>query len=186
MPPAHPHCRCRIVSFIEEIEEPYPVVVEPTIQPKSLEQTAILQELTPELKALRPEELTARIKAHLGSDWRRNPDGTLDIKANRLKAEFERHAKDLNVKSLKEYERLSYEVIKNPEHVFIQRAFNPQTKKYETNYIFVRNGVYVISNDESLAIQTCGRLKEDIQNWLSKTADELLKENIQSATVRVL
>ena len=186
MPPAHPHCRCRIVSYIEEIEEPYPVVVEPAIPPKSLEETAILQELTTELKALRPEELTARIKAHLGSDWRRNPDGTFDAKASRLKAEFEKHAKDLGVQSLKEYEQLSYEVIKKPEHVFIQRVLNPQTQKHETNYIFVRNGVYVVSNDESLAIQTAGRLKEDIQNWLSKTADELLKENIQSSTVRVL
>jgi SPP1 gp7 family putative phage head morphogenesis protein len=181
MPPAHPHCRCRLVSYIEEIEELYPVVVEQEVQPKSLEETAILQELTTELKALRPEELTARIKAHLASDWRRNPDGTLDIKANRLKAEFERHAKDLNVQSLKEYERLSYEVIRNPEHVFIQRAFNPQTKKFETNYIFVRNGVYVISNDEALAIQTCGRLKKDIESWLSE-----LSENSQSATVKLL
>jgi hypothetical protein len=179
MPPAHPHCRCRIVSYIEEIEEPYPVVVEPAVPPRSLEETAILQELTTELKALRPEEITARIKAHLGSDWRRNPDGTFDAKASRLKAEFERHAKDLNVQSLKEYEQLSYEVIKKPEHVFIQRTFNPQTKKYETNYIFVRNGVYVISNDESLAIQTAGRLKEDIESWLSGSSKP-------SATVKLL
>jgi len=181
MPPAHPHCRCRIVSYIEEIEEPYPVFVEQAVQPKSLEQTAILQELTTELKALRPEELTARIKAHLGSDWRRNPDGTFDLQSTRLKAEFERHAKDLNVQSLKEYERLSYEVIKNPEQVFIQRTFNPQTKKYETNYLFVKNGVYVISNDEALAIQTCGRLKEDIESWLSE-----LSEHSQSAIVKLL
>jgi SPP1 gp7 family putative phage head morphogenesis protein len=181
MPPAHPHCRCRIVSFIEEIEEPYPVVVEPAVPPRSLEETAILQELTTELKALRPEELTARIKAHLGSDWRRNPDGTFDAKASRLKAEFEKHAKDLNVQSLKEYEQLSYEVIKKPEHVFIQRVLNPQTKKYETNYIFVKNGVYVISNDESLAIQTAGRLKEDIESWLSG-----FSKDSPSATVKLL
>jgi hypothetical protein len=181
MPPAHPHCRCRIVSFIEEIEEPYPVVVEPAIPPKSLEETAILQELTTELKALRPEEITARIRAHLGSDWRRNPDGTFDAKASRLKAEFEKHAKDLNVQSLKEYEQLSYEVIRKPEYVFIQRVFNPQTKKYETNYIFVRNGVYVVSNDESLAIQTAGRLKEDIESWLSE-----LSKASPSATVKLL
>ena len=181
MPPAHPHCRCRVVSYIEEIEEPYPVVVEPAIPPRSLEETAILQELTTELKALRPEELTARIKAHLASDWRRNPDGTFDAKASRLKAEFEKHAKDLGVQSLKEYERLSYEVIKKPEQVFIQRAFNPQTKKFETNYIFVKNGVYVISNDEALAIQTCGRLKEDVESWLSE-----LSENSQSAIVKLL
>jgi SPP1 gp7 family putative phage head morphogenesis protein len=174
MPPAHPHCRCRIVSFIEEIEEPYPVVVEPAVPPGSLEETAILQELPTELKALRPEELTARIRAHLGSDWRRNPDG-------RLKTEFERHAKELGVSSLKEYEQLSYEVIKNPEHVFIQRTFNPQSKKFETNYIFVKNGVYVVSNDESLAIQTAGRLKEDMENWLSE-----LSRNSPSATVKLL
>jgi SPP1 gp7 family putative phage head morphogenesis protein len=181
MPPAHPHCRCRIVSFIEEIEEPYPVVVEPAVPPKSLEETAILQELTTELKALRPEEITARIRAHLGSDWRRNPDGTFDTKASRLKAEFEKHAKDLNVQSLKEYEQLSYEVIKKPEHVFVQRVLNPQTQKYETNYIFVKNGVYVISNDESLAIQTAGRLKEDIESWLTG-----LSKDSPSATVKLL
>jgi SPP1 gp7 family putative phage head morphogenesis protein len=180
MPPAHPHCRCRIVAFIEEIEEPYPVVVEPAVPSRSLEETAILQELTTELKALRPEEITARIKAHLGSDWRRNPDGTFDVKASRLKAEFEKHAKALGVSSIEEYERLSYEVIKKPEHVFIQRVLNPQTKKYETNYIFVRNGVYVVSNDESLAIKTCGRLKEDIESLLSE-----LSENLQSATVKL-
>jgi SPP1 gp7 family putative phage head morphogenesis protein len=180
MPPAHPHCRCRIVAFIEEIEEPYPVIVEPAVPPRSLEETAILQELTTELKALRPEELTARIKAHLGSDWRRNPDGTFDSKASRLKAEFEKHAKDLGVSSLKEYEQLSCEVIKKPEHVFIQRVLNPQTKKYETNYIFVRNGVYVVSNDESLAIKTCGRLKKDIESLLSE-----LSEKLQSATVKL-
>jgi len=180
MPPAHPHCRCRIVSFIEEIEEPYPVVVEPAVPPRSLEETAILQELTTELQALRPEEITARIKAHAGSDWRRNPDGTFDAKASRLKAEFEKHAKDLNVQSLKEYEQLSYEVIKKPEHVFIQRVLNPQTQKYETNYIFVKNGVYVISNDESLAIQTAGRLKEDIESWLSG-----FSKDSPSATVKL-
>ena len=180
MPPAHPHCRCRIVAFIEEIEEPYPVVVEPAVPPRSLEETAILQELTTELKALRPEEITARIKAHLGSDWRRNPDGTFDAKASRLKAEFEKHAKDLGVGSLKEYEQLSYEVIKKPEHVFIQRVLNPQTKKYETNYIFVKDGVYVVSNDESLAIKTCGRLKKDIESLLSE-----LSEKLQSATVKL-
>jgi hypothetical protein len=181
MPPAHPHCRCRIVSYIEEIEEPYPVVVEPAVPPRSIEETAILQELTTELKALRPEELTARIKAHLGSDWRRNPDGTFDAKASRLKAEFEKHAKDLGVNSLKEYEQLSYEVIKKPEHVFIQRVLNPQTQKYETNYIFVKNGVYVVSNDESLAIQTAGRLKEDIESWLSG-----FSKDSPSATVKLL
>jgi len=181
MPPAHPHCRCRIVSYIEEIEEPYPVVVEPAVPPRSIEETAILQELTTELKALRPEELTARIKAHLGSDWRRNPDGTFDAKAGRLKAEFEKHAKDLGVNSLKEYEQLSYEVIKKPEHVFIQRVLNPQTQKYETNYIFVKNGVYVVSNDESLAIQTAGRLKEDIESWLSG-----FSKDSPSATVKLL
>jgi SPP1 gp7 family putative phage head morphogenesis protein len=181
MPPAHPHCRCRIVSFIEEIEEPYPVVVEQAVPPRSLEETAILQELTTELKALRPEEITARIKAHLGSDWRRNPDGTFDAKAGRLKAEFEKHAKDLNVQSLKEYEQLSYEVIKKPEHIFVQRVLNPQTQKYETNYIFVKNGVYVVSNDESLAIQTAGRLKEDIESWLTG-----LSKDSPSATVKLL
>jgi len=181
MPPAHPHCRCRIVSYIEEIEEPYPVVVEPAIPPRSLEETAILQELTTELKALRPEEITARIKAHLGSDWRRNPDGTFDVNASRLKEEFEKHAKALGVSSIEEYERLSYEVIKKPEHVFIQRVLNPQTKKYETNYIFVRNGVYVVSNDESLAIKTCGRLKKDIESLLYE-----LSENLRSATLKLL
>jgi hypothetical protein len=180
MPPAHPHCRCRIVSYIEEIEEPYPIVVEPASTPKSPEETAILQQLTTELKALRPEELTARIKAHLGSDWRRNPDGTFDAKASRLKAEFEKHAKELGVSSLKEYERLSYDVIKKPEHVFIQRVLNPQTQKYETNYIFVRDGVYVVSNDESLAIQTCAKLKKDIESLLSELSGQL-----PSATVKL-
>jgi SPP1 gp7 family putative phage head morphogenesis protein len=180
MPPAHPHCRCRIVAFIEEIEEPYPVVVEPAVPPRSMEEAAILRELTTELKALRPEEITARIKAHLGSDWRRNPDGTFDAKASRLKAEFEKHAKDLNVHSLKEYEQLSYEVIKKPNNVFIQRVLNPQTKKYETNYIFVKNDVYVVSNDESLAIKTCARLKKDIESLLSE-----LSEKLPSATVKL-
>jgi SPP1 gp7 family putative phage head morphogenesis protein len=181
MPPAHPHCRCRIVSFIEEIEEPYPVVVEQAVPPRSLEETAILQELTTELKTLRPEEITARIRAHLGSDWRRNPDGTFDTKASRLKAEFEKHAKDLNVQSLKEYEQLSYEVIKKPEHIFVQRVLNPQTQKYETNYIFVKNGVYVVSSDESLAIQTAGRVKEDMESWLTG-----LSKDSPSATLKLL
>ena len=180
MPPAHPHCRCRIVAFIEEIEEPYPVVVEPAVPPRSMEEAAILQELTTELRALLPEEITARIRAHLGSNWRRNPDGTFDAKASRLKAEFEKHAKNLGVQSLKEYEQLSYEVIKKPEHVFIQRVLNPQTKKYETNYIFVKNDVYVVSNDESLAIKTCARLKKDIESLLSE-----LSEKLPSATVKL-
>jgi hypothetical protein len=85
------------------------------------------------------------------------------------------------VQSLKEYEQLSYEVIKKPEHVFIQRVLNPQTQKYETNYIFVKNGVYVVSSDESLAIQTAGRVKEDMESWLTG-----LSKDSPSATLKLL
>jgi SPP1 gp7 family putative phage head morphogenesis protein len=59
MPPAHPHCRCVLTAYQEEIERPLPISIEPATQPKSLEQATILQQLQDEYRSLRPEEISS-------------------------------------------------------------------------------------------------------------------------------
>jgi SPP1 gp7 family putative phage head morphogenesis protein len=163
IPPAHPHCRCVLGAYQEEIEKPLPVVVEPITQPKSLEQSAILQQLQDEYRSLKPEEISERIKAHLGSSWRRFGD-------ENLVRNFQEHGQSVGAETVEQYRRMSKEIIKKPEQVFIRKNVDGGT-----DYIFVKDGKYVISSDDNLRIIEFAKLRS-----LDELSDQL------SAIIRVL
>jgi SPP1 gp7 family putative phage head morphogenesis protein len=163
MPPAHPHCRCVLTAYQEEIERPLPITIEPATQPRSLEQAAILQQLQDEYRSLRPEEITQRIKAHLGSSWTR-------YSRENLLRNFQEHGHEVGAETIEQYRRMSKEIIKNPEQVFIRRNVDGST-----DYIFVKDGKYVISSDDTLRILEFAKLQ---------SIDELIDQ--LSAAIRLL
>jgi hypothetical protein len=140
-----------------------PVVVEPATQPKSLEQAAILQQLQDEYRSLKPEEISERIKAHLGSSWRRFTD-------ENLIRNFQEHGQQVGAETIEQYRRMSKEIIKKPEQVFIRRNVDGST-----DYIFIKDNKYVISSDDTLEIREFAKLHS-----LDELADQL------SAIIRVL
>jgi SPP1 gp7 family putative phage head morphogenesis protein len=163
IPPAHPHCRCVLGAYQEEVERPLPIVVEPATQPKSLEQATLLEQLQNEYRSLKPEEISERIKAHLGSSWSR-------LGEENLLRNFELHGQSVGAETKEQYRRMSKEVIKKPEQVFIRRNVDGST-----DYIFVKDNKYVISSDDNLRIVEFARLQ---------SLDELM--NQLSAIIRVL
>jgi SPP1 gp7 family putative phage head morphogenesis protein len=163
MPPAHPHCRCVLTAYQEETERPLPITIEPATQPKSLEQDAILQQLQDEYRSLRPEEITQRIKAHIGSSWTRYS------KENLLR-NFQEHGHEVGAETIEQYRRMSKEIIKNPQQVFIRRNADGST-----DYIFVKDGKYVISSDDTLKISEFAKLQ---------SIDELIDQ--LSAAIKLL
>ena len=171
-PPAHPSCRCT-VEALTEIER-IPITVERAIRPANLQQEAMQTQLENEYRALKPEEVANRIRAHLGSDWRREANGNYDIEAKRLAEQFEKHGKEVGADNVEEYEKLSHEVIKNPDKVYIQRVQG--ATGFETHYIFIKGDKAVISSDDHLGIKAFHKLKDDIEN----------DKNLNKALIRVL
>jgi hypothetical protein len=163
MPPAHPHCRCVLNAYQEEIERPLPITIEPATQPKSLEQNALLQRLQDEYRSLKPEEITQRIKAHLGSSWSR-------LGEENLLRNFELHGQSVGAETKEQYRRMSKEIIKNPDQVFIRRNADGST-----DYIFIKDNKYVISSDDNLRIVEFSKLRS-----LDELSDQL------SAIIKVL
>jgi len=159
MPPAHPHCRCVLNAYQEEIERPLPVVVEPATQPKSLEQSALLQQLQEEYRTLKSEEISERVKAHIGSSWTRYS------KENLLR-NFQEHGHLVGAETIEQYKRMSKEIIKNPEQVFIRRNFDGST-----DYIFVKNGKYVISSDDTLEIREFAKFQNQINELINQLSE---------------
>ena len=182
IPPSHPHCRCRLVAYIEEIEEPYPIVIERAHQ-ATPESAPLFRQLETKLKALSPREITEKIKAHLGSDWRRQSDGRWDEKKKHLLKHIEKHANELNL-SPEQYKKLSYEIIKKPDKVYIQRTLR-SNGKVETDYVFVKGRTVVVSSDDWLFIKTCFPLEEKYNDYIRKVEDDI-REGRVVATVRVL
>ncbi len=156
MPPAHPHCRCVLHAYQEEIERPLPVTITPATQPKSLEQSALLQQLQDEYRNLKPEEISERIKTHFGSSWTRYS------KENLLR-NFQEHAHEVGAETIEQYKRMSKEIIKNPEQVLIRRDFDGST-----DYIFVRGNKYVISSDDTLEIREFAKLQNQINELINQ------------------
>jgi len=183
MPPAHPCCRCRVVAYIEEIEEPYPVVVERAHQ-ATPESEPLFKQLETEFKSLTPREITEKIKAHLGSDWRRQSEGKWDEEKKRLLDHYKKHAERLGISSLKEYERLTYEIIKYPDRVYVQKTFDPDSQNIETDYIFVKGRNVVVSSDDGLFIKSCHRLLERYNDIKERFAEDAKK--YVRATIRIL
>jgi len=176
-PPAHPMCRCSLVADSSYLEEsPLPVTLE---RPQGVLDTPLQRELEEEYRALTPEEIRNKIRAHLGSSWSRVPanwnkkvpkslsdkekeewfNKELDkyIKGH-LEKHFKKHANELGVTSVKDYEKLSYEIIKKPQAVFVEKSDKG------TYYIFFKDGVKVVSSDDALAITSL--YKQEIEDYL--------------------
>jgi len=159
-PPAHPSCRCTVEAFTET--ERIPITVERAIRPANFQQEALQTQLENEYRALKPEEISNRIRAHLGSDWRREANGNYDTEAKRLAEEFEKHGQEVGAGSVEEYERMSHEIIRNPDKVYIQRIQGPTG--FETHYIFVKGDKAVVSSDNHLGIKAFHKLKDDTED----------------------
>jgi len=177
-PPCHPHCRCRIAA--EEEEVTIPTTVETVLSRKHTG-------LAEEFQALTPKERENKIKAHLGSSWLRakikgvykgkpvsKKGGVNDYKKNKayFRSHFLDHKNEFNIDTLEEYEKITYEVIKNPDEVFVERT------EGETFFIFKKGDTVVISNDDVLRIVSCYKLNKPFDTWL--------KERIRDEVIRLL
>ncbi len=156
-PPLHPHCRCRVHMETEEIT--MQTVVE---RPQGAKDTLEQRELEEFYKALSPKERENRIKAHMGADWLRPERGINSYKEakNNFKRKYTRHGKEIGAKSEDEFKRFSYQVIKNPDEVYIE------VKKGKTFYVFKKDDIIVISNDDFLKIDNMYKVEDFEERWL--------------------
>jgi len=167
MPPLHPHCRCRVVMEIEERQMPI-TVESPAWAPKGISQ----RELEDEFKALSPQEIANRIKAHQGSDWLRPASGGKGVNAYKkaktdLNRHFLKHAEDMGYNSITDYKRNVYGIIKKPDEVYVER------KKGKTFYHFIKDNNVVISDDDNLSIVSFYRL--DKNRWRNFNRDGIIR-----------
>lgn len=165
-PPSHPHCRCRIVAYEEEIE--LPVTVE---RPPFAKDTPAQRELEEFYKNLSPAEISQRIKAHLGSDWLRPERGVKTYKKSKreLLEHFKKHAHEFGYSTLEEYRLGVYNVIRNPDKVYVEKS------EGETFFLFLKGDQYVVSNDDILRIVTYFK-PENFERYLrSRPKDGILR-----------
>lgn len=172
-PPLHPHCRCRIVSWIEELEEELPVSIE---RPFGVPDTPLQKELEEEFSAFTRAELTNRIKAHLGSEWARPPTRAKDkhienFLGRYIEKHFNKHGIEVSTKSVEEYRKKAFEIIRSPENVYVERNSGG------TYYVFFKNGLMVVSSDDNLSITTLHRRspEEWIKDRVRKMNSAILK-----------
>lgn len=166
------NCRCTITAYIEEFETPLPVVLE---RASGVPFTPLQRELEEEYRALSKEEISNRIRAHLGAEWGRPPANAKpeDIKKflNYAKEQFEMHGKEVGTTSLEEYKKMAYDIIRRPERVFVER-----NAKGETFYIFTKGDKAVISSDDNLSILS----------FFKKNIDELIKERVKELSSAII
>lgn len=174
-PPLHPHCRCVIVSFMEEIEYELPTTVE---RPQNVPDTPLQRELEEEYSKLTKSELTNRIKAHLESVWARPPANPTekDIRnflGKYVEKHFEKHHQEVGVKTIEEYKNMAYYVIRNPDRVYVERRGN------STSYIFYKEDLKVVCSDDNMSINSLYR--EGDEAWIKRVAADF-----NSAIIRIL
>jgi hypothetical protein len=167
LPPFHAHCRCRVSVSTQTVE--IPTTVE---RPSFAKNTLAQKELEEEYKSLTRKEIQNKIKAHLGSDWLRPTKGGKGTNAyekakDNLEKHFERHGKELGYKNIEKYKMGVYNVIKNPDAVYVER------KNGQTWYHFIKDGKLVLSSDDSLWIKNFYPFDE--KRWKSFERDGLLR-----------
>jgi len=173
-PPLHPHCRCRVVSWIEEIEEELPVSLE---RPPGVPDTPLQRELEEEFSAFTGAELTNKIRAHLGSEWARPPAKAKkkhikNFLGRYVEKHFNKHGKSVGVRDIEEYRKKAFAIIKNPERVYVERNAGG------TYYVFFKDNLMVVSSDDNLSITTLHR----------RSPEEWIEERVRksSAILRIL
>ncbi len=95
---------------------------------------------------------------------------------------IKKHADDLKL-TPEQYEKLPYEIMKNPDSIYIQKLL--RRKNVETDYIFVKDRIVVISSDDWLIIKTCFPLEQKYNDYIEKVKDDIQKGEV-IATVKVI
>ncbi|GIW23461.1 MAG: hypothetical protein KatS3mg068_2468 [Candidatus Sericytochromatia bacterium] len=157
--PAHPNCRCRMQAHFDDNS------INTTVsRPDKVEVNDLQKELEEEFNNLSNQERINRIKSHLSATWvAKTQGGQFDFDKEHLKDHYKKHKKKFNFLTLDEYVKQSYEVIKNPENVYVQKH-----KKYisdkktikTTKYIFEKDRKIVVVNDDNLVIASYHKLYE--------------------------
>ncbi|MDW7999055.1 MAG: hypothetical protein RMI30_06355, partial [Thermodesulfovibrio sp.] len=70
------------------------------------------------------------------------------------------HGQEFGYKTVEEYKKGAYEVIKNPDEVYVEKS------KGKTFYIFRKGNAVVISNDDNLAIVSYYKLHRSFEERL--------------------
>lgn len=118
-----------------------------------------------------PAEISQRIKAHLGSDWLRPERGVKTYKKSKreLLEHFKKHAHEFGYSTLEEYRLGVYNVIRNPDKVYVEKS------EGETFFLFLKGDQYVVSNDDILRIVTYFK-PENFERYLrSRPKDGILR-----------
>ena len=180
------HLKLLYKEHLKKLGEPSahpPYIIEKDLS-STKESEQLYEQLEAELRALNLRELTEKIKSHLASDWQRMSKGKWDEKKERLLYHYKKNSTQLGVSSLTEYEKLTYEIIKNPNNVYVQKTLDPITQKIENDFIFVKERNVVISNDDYLFIKSCHKLYNKYKDFEEKIIEDAKK--YITAAVRIL
>jgi len=175
-PPLHPRCRCRIVA--EEEEVTIPVTVE---RPSFAKYTPEQMELEKFWGSLSRKEVENRIRAHLGSSWERPVKGEKGVRAwERAKQQadehWKKHGREFGYTSKEAYFQGAYDVIKNPERVYVE------SRRGKTNLLFIKGNQVVVSNDDELKIVSYYKLRKEAE----RDVEAALKGGKRDGLIRIL
>ncbi|KAA0257228.1 hypothetical protein FHQ18_11730 [Deferribacter autotrophicus] len=171
-PPMHPLCRCTVAAEFESAPVKYEV-----IRPNGVSFTSEQFELEEMFSNLSNDEIHNKVKAHLGDVWARPPAEPkkkhLDSMLGKyITKKFEKHVilqKEFpNIQTIEEYERLAYNIIKNPQRVYVE--IGNDNKYY---FAFFDKDIMVITSDDNMSISSMYKIKDE--KWLKKARKAIIK-----------
>jgi len=174
-PPLHPSCRCSTYANIKDKEITFFVE-----RPANKTLTPAQTHLESEFKNLTNDEIYYRVKAHQGASWYRLPKDwkKKDVEnflGRKLLDHFNNHGREVGAKTVEEYKKMAYEIIKNPDEIYVERIISyPKGKpKEDTTFIFFKGDKKVVSSDDALAIKSF--YVEPLDKYIQRTEDKLRK-----------
>lgn len=177
-PPLHPHCRCRVIPYVRHLMKKRKLFFHPE-RPPRVPHNDLQLRLEEYVKNLKEEEIYNRYESLLGARWFR----LLEQRRN-LERHFEKHAKNLGVKDIREYEELFVEALRNPNRVYLQRYkfVKPKGKKpvEKMDWVIESGNLRVVIDDDSLLVKSVHEIKESHEEFLKRA------EKNGIATVRLL
>ncbi|MCS7317304.1 MAG: phage head morphogenesis protein [Candidatus Dojkabacteria bacterium] len=172
--PAHPNCRCRMQAHFDDNS-----IVTSVQRPTGVKYTDLQKELEDQFNNLSNQERINKIKAHLSATWvAKNQKGQFDFEKKHLKIDhYKKHSEIglLNVSSLEDYVNQSYDIIKNPDNIYIQKhreKLNNGKILKTTKYVFEKNRKIVVVNDDNLVISSYHKLYDEYNNYLDRFINE--------------
>ena len=167
-PPAHPSCRCSTYANIKTENIAYTIE-----RPPQKKLTPAQKQLEEEFNNLTSGEIHNRVKAHQGAVWYRPPKEPKerDLKnffGRQILKHFEKHKEEVGVSTVEEYKKLSYEIIKNPDEIYIEQIVlkTKEKENIQTYYIFYKDNIKVVSNDDKLSIASL--YKENLEDYIKR------------------